>query len=56
MEKLSASCKTISVFKRNDTARDFFCYMKETQAESALAYATVAKRHAEFTKMRVIIV
>ena len=46
----SASCNKI-VFKGNDAARDFLQY-KEILAESALAYATVAKLRAEFTQQR----
>ena len=51
MEKLSVSCNKIFVYKGNDTARDFYD-MKETLTESALAYATVVKSHAEFTRGR----
>jgi len=50
-KSLSARCNEVFIFERNDVARNFY-HMNETLAESAPAYSTVAKWHAELTRGR----
>jgi len=47
----SASWNKVLIFKRNDAARHF-CDMKKRLGNSAPAYSTVTKWHAEFKRGR----
>jgi len=45
-------CNEVFLFEKNDNTRNSIYDMKETLVQSAPAYSTVAKWHAEFTQGR----